>query len=158
MRNLFLHAALPSILLTASATAHAAPPTELCNVLHAFVGEAQPGQIHSFTFHTSWGTNFKQVEEQALSAKRCDHGGDPAEQAICAYLMKHGQTEFADMTVMDSISCLSSATTFDKSLRLHSVNLSFRSEGINRGATITVTFGEDTEHGGMVFRLQSEAD
>lgn len=158
MRDLFFYAAAPAILLTTLATAHAATPTQLCKVLRAFVGAAPPGQTRSFAFHTVWGTNFKHAEEQALSAKRCDHGGDPAAQSICAYLMKHGQTEFADATVMDAISCLSSATTFDRSLRLHNAELTFRHEAANGGATVTVTFGEDTQQGGMVFRFQAARD
>lgn len=158
MRALFFYVATPAILLTVLATAHAAPPTEFCNVLRAFVDAAPPGQPRSFAFHTVWGTNFKHAEEPALSAKRCDHGGDPAAQAICAYLMKHGQTEFADATVMDAVSCLSSATTFDRSLRLHNAELTFRHEAMNGGATVTVTFGEDMQQGGMVFRFQAERD
>ncbi|MBB3797081.1 hypothetical protein FHY17_001309 [Xanthomonas arboricola] len=158
MRALFVYAAVPAILLAAVATAHAAPAAELCEVLRAFVGAVQPGQTRSFAFHTSWGTNFKHAQEQALSAKRCEHGGDPAAQAVCAYLMQHGQTELADATVMDSVACLSSGTTFDSSLRLHHAELSFRHEAINAGATVTVTFGEETEQGGRVFRLQAEGD
>ncbi|QNM58949.1 hypothetical protein XHV734_0085 [Xanthomonas hortorum pv. vitians] len=60
--------------------------------------------------------------------------------------------------MMDSVSCLSSATTFDRSLRLHNAEMSFRYEAIHGGATVTVTFGQDTEQGGMVFRLQAEGD
>ncbi|WOB51320.1 hypothetical protein NYR97_08110 [Xanthomonas hydrangeae] len=158
MRAFVLYVAAPSILLSALATAHAAPAAELCEVLRAFVGAVQPGQTRSFAFRTAWGTNFKHAQEQALSTKRCEHGGDPAAQAVCTYLMQHGQTELADATVMDSVACLSSGTAFDSSLRLHNAELSFRHEVINADATVTVTFGEDTEQGGMVFRLQAEGD
>jgi hypothetical protein len=137
-------------------TAHAAPPAELCKALQGFVESVRPDDKRELAFHTSWGSNFKDAQEPALSAKRCTHNGyDPA-KAVCAYLMEHGSTEFTGINVKDSISCLSRKTKFDQMFSLNGGEFSFSYGSDQRGALIDITFKEDEEIGGMVFRVVAD--
>jgi hypothetical protein len=136
--------------------AQANPPAELCRALRAFVESVRPDETREITFRTSWGTNFKDATEPAMRAKRCEHGEyEPAKQ-VCAYLIEHGPTEFSDITVKDSISCLSRKTKFDGQLNINSGEFSFSYGSENRGALIEIYFAEDKVVGGDAFRLVAD--
>jgi hypothetical protein len=136
--------------------AQAAPAAEFCRVLRAFVASVQPDETREFTFRTSWGSNFKDVAEPAMSAKRCEHGNYAPAERVCAYLMAHGSTEFAGANVKDGVSCLSARTKFDSRLNIEEADFSFSYGSQNRGALIGVTFKEDADVGGMAFRLVAD--
>lgn len=148
-----------SLLLAAAIAvpgAHARPPADFCKALRAFVDSVQPNEERSFTFRTSWGSNFKDAQEPALFAKRCEHDGyDPA-KAVCAYLVEHGSTEFTWINVKDAISCLSRKTKFEPSLRVNSGDFSFTYGSEHRGALIDISFNEDPHIGGMAFKLAAD--
>ena len=148
------------VLLVAAAAvmpaAYGAPATEFCEVLRSFVESVQPDEAREFTFRTSWGTNFKDTEEPAIAAKRCDHQGYAPGESVCAYLMEHGSTEFSSVTVKEAISCLSRGTKFGTDLSLGEGAFSFSYGSEDRGALIDITLGEDPVIGGMVFRLAAE--
>jgi ribosomal protein L37E len=143
-------------LITPFSTAHAAPPAELCKALRGFVESVQPDDKREVAFHTSWGSNFKDAQESAISAKRCTHNSYEPAKAVCAYLMEHGYTEFADINVKNSISCLSKKTKFAPMLSLNGGEFSFSYGSDNKGALIDITFKEDPEIGGMVFRVVAD--
>jgi hypothetical protein len=134
-------------------TAQASPTSEFCRALRAFVVSVQPDEIREFTFRTSWGANFKNAAEPALSAKRCEHEDYAPAERVCAYLMDHGSTEFAGTNVKDAVSCLSHRTRFDSRLSLNEADFSLSYGSESRGATIDVTLKEDAEVGGMAFRV-----
>ena len=141
-------AALPS--------AHASPPSELCEMLRSFVESVQPGEVREFTFRTSWGSNFKDVDEPAIAAKRCNFNGYEPAMVVCAYLAEHGSTEFAGINVKNTISCLSRETNFGPTLRLASGDFSLRYGSDDRGALIDISLQQDEKVGGMAFQLTAD--
>ncbi|WP_257387209.1 hypothetical protein [Tahibacter caeni] len=143
-------------LIAAAPTVHGAPPVELCKALRAFVASVRPGETREFTFRTAWGSNFDDAAEPAISAKRCEHAGHAPAEKVCAYLMEHGSVEFSGRNVEASITCLSRDTRFDRALNLYSGAFSFGYGAGRHSAQIDVSFGADTEAGGMAFRLAAK--
>jgi hypothetical protein len=147
------------LLLTAitwSLPSHASPAPEFCNILRAFVDSVRPNENREFKFRTSWGSNFKDTQEPAIFAKRCEHGGYGPAEKVCAYLMEYGSTEFTGANVKDAVSCLSPQTVFDRRLNLNEADFHFNYGSENRGSLIDVTFKADPVVGGMVFRLAAD--
>jgi hypothetical protein len=116
----------------------------------------KPNEKREFTFRTSWGHNFNDDPEEALSAKRCEHGGFEPAKRVCDYLMGHGATEFSGNNVKEAVSCLSRKTRFAPGLEINSGAFSFSYGSDHRGALIDITFAEDDQVGGMVFRLRAD--
>ncbi|WP_222566002.1 hypothetical protein [Novilysobacter antarcticus] len=124
----------------------------LCAPLREFVKSVRPDESKTFEFHTSWGRNFKDSAELAISAKRCNHFGyGPAEDA-CTYLMEHGATEFSDNNFKRAVVCLSPKTRFDSGLSVSDavMSLSYGS------ADVTLEFSEDSQTGGMVLKVAAD--
>lgn len=84
---------LGTVVLAASHSA--ASEDGLCKPLKIFIASVKPDETRVLKFHTSWGSNFKDDEEPAFIAKRCDHGDYEPAKAVCEYLMEHGATEFS---------------------------------------------------------------
>jgi hypothetical protein len=133
--------------------AQAAPTSEFCRALRAFVVSVQPDETREFTFRTSWGANFKNAVEPAISAKLCEHEDYAPAERVCAYLMDHGSTEFAGANVKDAVSCLSHKTRFDSRLSLNEADFSLSYGSENRGVLVDVTLKEDAEVGGMTLKV-----
>ena len=134
----------------------ASPEPEYCKVLRAFVASVEPDETREIIFRTSWLSNFKDETEPAIYAKRCEHGAYAPAEKVCAYLMKHGPIEFADISVKNSISCLSPMTKFDQRISLNVADFNFNYGSPDRGALIEITFKEDPVVGGMAFRLTAD--
>jgi hypothetical protein len=132
---------------------HGAFADDLCAPLRRFVESVKPGETRVLKFHTSWGSNFRDSPEPALSAKRCEHSGyDPAKEA-CAYLMEHSATEFPGNTAKAAIACLSSKTRFASQSQLHAIALSVTYGTDERGDNVDISLTEDNELGGMVLSI-----
>jgi hypothetical protein len=142
--------------IAAAPAAHASPAPEFCRVLRAFVDSVQAGEKRQFTFRTSWGSNFKDTAEPAIFAKRCAHESYAPAEKVCTYLMEHGSTEFTGVNVKDAVSCLSRKTAFDPRLSLNKMDVSFRYGSDSRGALVDITLNDDSEFGGMAFRLVAD--
>ncbi|HEY4367725.1 MAG TPA: hypothetical protein VGN07_10880, partial [Steroidobacteraceae bacterium] len=128
---------------TVGAVTSASGAQLLCAPLREFVRSVRPGEVRELTFHTSWGSDFKDSSEEAIYAKRCVHNGYAPAEKVCDYLMEYGAVEFAGNNVKDALTCLSSNTRFAPLFGLHrgSFSLSFGTE--NRGANIEMDFYED---------------
>lgn len=146
------------ILAAAAPVAQGSPPTELCKLLRVFAASVQSGETGEFTFRTTWGSNFKDAAEPAMSAKRCEHAGYAPAEKICAYLMQQGSVEFPGTTVKESVACLSRGTAFDRGLSLDRGAFSFPYGSAHRGTRIDIDFDADAEIGGMAFRLTVAGD
>jgi hypothetical protein len=143
-------------LIMLAANVPAAAEDGLCKSLKSFVSSVKPDETRVLKFHTSWGSNFKDDDEPAFSAKRCDHGGyDPA-KAVCAYLMEHGATEFSGNNAKSAVSCLSSQTHVAAGMQIHSVSVSFSVGTESRGSLVDIEFVEDTILGGMVLSITAD--
>lgn len=127
----------------------------LCPSLRDFVKSVEPGETREFTFHTFWGGNFKDSQEEAIAAKRCNRGGYIPAEAVCEYLMKHGAVEFAGSNVESALTCLSPKTRFAPMVGLHSGSFSLHIGSDDRGANIEMDFYEDSEIGGMAFKVSA---
>jgi len=156
MKNVDRLAALFVTVGTCLPAAHASPPPELCKALRAFIESIKPDEKREFTFHTSWGQNFKDAPEPAIFAKRCEHGDYEPAKKVCDYLMKNGSAEFADANVKNAVSCLSSKTRFDPLMQVSKGAFSFSYGSNNRGALIDVTLQTDDKLGGMAFQLVAD--
>ncbi len=133
----------------------AASSDPMCAPLRAFIASIKPDENRAFTFHTSWGGNFKDSSEEVIFAKRCNHDGDPAAKLVCTYLMENGAVEFSGDNVMIAVACLSPGTRFSSGLELHSVRLSVQYGTDNRGSHVKIEYGEDHQLGGMAFHLSA---
>ena len=124
----------------------------LCGPLRDFVRSVGPSEVRDISFHTMWGGNFKDTSEPAIFAKRCfHHSYDPA-KPVCTFLMEHGATEFSDNNVKRVAACLS-RTRFAPQFSLHEATFSFSHGSDDRGAHVTVAYGEDSKLGGMAMHL-----
>jgi len=128
----------------------------LCKPLRQFIASVKPNETHVLKFHTSWGSNFKDDDEPAFFAKRCDHGGyDPA-KAVCDYLMEHGATEFSGNNAKSVVSCLSTQTRFVAGMQINAISISIAVGTENRGSSVDIEFGEDVKLGGMVLSITAD--
>jgi hypothetical protein len=143
--------AVGAIALAASHSA--AAEVDLCKPLRSFIASVKPDKTRVLRFHTSWGSNFKDDEEPAFFAKRCDHGGYEPAKAVCEYLMKQGATEFSGNNAKAAISCLSTRTRIAAGMQIHAVSVSFSVGTENRGKLVQVEFTEDVDLGGMVLSI-----
>ena len=128
----------------------------LCAPLSEFVRSVKPGETREFTFHTSWGGNFNDSHDEVMYAKRCLHNDYAPAKNVCVYLMESGAVEFAGNNVKEAVACLSPKTHFAPQLALHRASFSFNVGSDNRGANIKVDFYEDSELGGMAFRVAAD--
>ncbi len=150
---------VPTALLIALLTfqqAVAARPDPMCPPLRAFLASVGPDETREFTFHTSWGSNFKDDPDLALRAKRCIHNGYGPAMKICDYLMEHGATEFSDNNVKRAITCLSPKTRFAPGMSLNQGTLTFSHGTSNRGSWVEIEFSADKQLGGMAFHLKAD--
>lgn len=135
----------------ASATEHG-----LCKPLRSFIASVKPDETRVLKFHTSWGSNFKDDDEPAFSAKRCDHGGYEPAKTVCGYLMEHGATEFAGNNATAAVSCLSTETRIPLSMQIRAFSVSFSVGTESRGSLVDVEFTEDVNLGGMVLSITAD--
>lgn len=121
-----------------------------------FIESVKPQQTKSLQFRTAWGSNFQDAAEPAMSAKRCDHFGDGAAEAVCAYLMEHGSTEFSDNNFKRAVMCLSPRTRLDSGLSVSEATVSITYGGSDRGAKVSLDFSEDSQIGGMALSVAAD--
>ena len=135
-----------------SVQAAQAKTDSLCVPLREFVNSVKPDESKTFEFHTSWGSNFKDSAELAISAKRCNHFGYGPAEHVCTYLMEHGSTEFSANNFKHAVMCLSPKTRFDSRLSVSGavMSLSYGS------AHVTLEFSEDSQIGGMVLKVAAD--
>jgi len=131
----------------------AEPSSEFCQLLQSFVTAVKPDKTKEFVFRTSWGSNFKDAQEQILLAKRCEPNDDPAAKKVCAYLMENASAEFTSTAVKETISCLSPNSHFDTQLTIKSGSFSVSYGTQERGSIVDITFREDSKVGGIAFKL-----
>jgi hypothetical protein len=154
MRSRALALGFGVVILTANVAAVA--EDGLCKPLRSFIASVKPNETHVLKFRTSWGSNFKDDDEPAFSAKRCEHGGyDPA-KAVCDYLMEHGATEFSGNNAKSAVSCLSKNTRVAAGMQINSVSVSFTVGTENRGSLVDIDFVEDVDLGGMVLSITAD--
>jgi hypothetical protein len=143
-------------IITLTANFPAVAEDGLCKSLRSFIASVNPNETRVLKFRTSWGSNFKDDDEPAFAAKRCEHGGyDPA-KAVCDYLMEHGATEFSGNNAKSAVSCLSKQTRVAAGLQIHSVSVSFSVGTENRGSLVDIDFVEDPDLGGMVLSISAD--
>lgn len=130
---------------------------DLCGPVRKFVESVKPDEERVLKFHTSWGSNFKDDNDWAMGAKRCEHNGYEPAKKVCAYLMEYGATEFAGNNAQDVISCVSSKTRFAPRTQLHAISLSLLYGTKNRGDNVDIEYTEDKELGGMVLLITVRA-
>jgi hypothetical protein len=139
-----------------SANFPAAAEDGLCKSLRSFIASVKPNETHVLRFRTSWGSNFNDEAEPAISAKRCEHGGyDPA-KAVCDYLMAHGATEFSGNNAKSAVSCLSKHTRLAAGMQINSISVSFSVGTESRGSLVDIDFVSDAEIGGMVLSITAD--
>jgi hypothetical protein len=134
----------------------AAAEDGLCKPLKSFIASVKPDETRVLKFHTSWGSNFKDDEEPAIAAKRCDHGGYEPAKAVCEFLMEHGATEFSGNNAKAAIACLAGQTRIAAATQLHAISISFSVGTKNRGSLVDVEFTEDASLGGMVLLITAD--
>lgn len=149
-------ALLSVALFTTAVTSTAADGQSLCAPLRSFVNSVKPGETREFTFHTSWGGNFKDSQEVVIYAKRCIHNNYAPAKMVCDYLMESGAVEFAGNNVKDVVTCLSPKTHFAPRFGLYRASFSFSVGSDNRGSNVEVDFYEDTEIGGMALKVNAD--
>ena len=128
-----------------------------CGQWRAFVASVQPGQTRSLAFRTSWGSRFKDDQDQSgdyvMLAKRCEHHEYGPAQAVCAHLMEHGAVEFSDLNLKDAVTCLARNTQLDSKLSFENALMSLTYGTDDRGAHVDLEYVEDPRVGGMVLKV-----
>jgi hypothetical protein len=134
-----------------------APKDPLCALLQAFVASVQPNERREFAFHTMWGGPFKDdPSAQVMYQARCIHDGYEPGKAVCSFLLKHGHVEFSDIEAKRALECLSPATRFGQPVGLERGVFTLRYGSDQRGSHVKILYGEDSELGGMVLRIDAK--
>lgn len=128
----------------------------LCAPLRSFVESVAIEEVRSFSFHTRWGSNFKDEASPPIYAKRCLHSGYEPASPVCKYLADHGATEFPDNNFKRVVACLSPKTRFAPGVSIHAASVSFVYGNDERGADVQVTLAEDADIGGVVLKVKVE--
>jgi hypothetical protein len=128
----------------------------MCGPLIEFAKSVGPNDVRSIAFHTSWGANFSDDPEPVIFAKRCIHGDYKPAQAVCAYLIDHGATEFSGNNAERAISCLAPQTHFGQDVDLNGGEFSIGFGNPERGSNVTIEFAPDATLGGMVLRIKAD--
>jgi hypothetical protein len=133
-----------------------ASPDPMCGLLRAFIASVEPRETKSIEFHTSWGQNFKTSSAPAIYAKRCvSHDYAPAD-AVCAYLMEYGMTEFSGNNAEQALARLSKGTQFGPHVQLIQAEFSLSYGSDERGSNVTIKYNEDRGIGGMVLTITAD--
>jgi hypothetical protein len=132
----------------------AAASNGLCEPLRRFVASIKPNDTRVLEFHTSWGSGFKNSDDEStIAAKRCDPNGYEPAKAVCAYLMEYGATEFSGNNAKAAVTCLSRKTYFGDRLLLDGIELSLTYGTDDRGSNVDIKFSGDDQLGGMVLSI-----
>ncbi len=99
--------AIPS---AARAQPDPAPSDALCPLFYAFAAATPEGAIHRVRFETDWGGAYERAQG-AQVALRCDHDGDAAGQALCAFLNRHVSIEFPQRNFERLLRCMGAQDT-----------------------------------------------
>ncbi len=140
-------------IISLAACLPASAAIELCEPLRAFAASVNPGESRVLKFHTIWGGNFKDRDQEAVGAKRCEHSNYPPAVAVCTYLMKYGMIEFAGQNAKAALECLSRPTRFDAAAKLKSISMSVKYGDEERGSLVEIEFHEHAALGGMVLAI-----
>ncbi|MES2898924.1 MAG: hypothetical protein V4723_04300 [Pseudomonadota bacterium] len=125
----------------------------MCAPVEEFLKTIEPDTVRRIDFHTSWGGNFDDSTEPALSAKRCNHYGYGPARVLCATLIKHSSTESAGRNLKRLVMCLSPRSKFDPHLSFASATVSTTYGTADRGSIVDIEFRKDTQIGGMVLGI-----
>jgi hypothetical protein len=152
VRSSRLAALAVGVLATTGASWAADTPDPLCAPLRTFVSAVAPGESREFTFHTVWGSNFKDEPAAAVFARRCEHHGDGAAAAVCTSLMDQGAVEASERNAVRTLACL------DPQMRLERVRLERGTFSLTvgtqaRGSNVQVDYDADAVLGGMALRV-----
>jgi hypothetical protein len=128
----------------------------LCKPLRAFIASVKPDESKELIFRTVWGSNFKGETQPALFAKSCDHGGYEPAATACKALMEQGTVEFSANNAIRVLSCLSPKTRFGSGVDLEHGAFSLTYGTPERGATVTIGYGEDSTMGAMALRVAAD--
>jgi hypothetical protein len=129
----------------------------LCAPILAFVTSVEPDDAErTLKFRTSWGSNFKDEQGDAIYAKRCEPGDYAAAIAACKALMEHGSVEFSRETFHRVLACLSPRTRLGDGVELHSGVLSLTHGTDDHGNHVELAFDEDDKVGGMVLVVTTD--
>ena len=128
----------------------------LCRHLTRFAQSVAVNETAVIELHTSWGANFKDDPEEALTAKRCIHNNFPAGKAVCKYLMKNSSTEFSGINFKNILLCLDPKTKIDSDVYFNMASVSFSFGTDSRGALIELSLEKDENIGGMVLKLEAD--
>ena len=128
-----------------------------CAPIKAFVASVGPDdEPRTLKLRTSWGSNFKDTDEKAIFARRCEHGGYAPAEAACAVLMEHGATEFSSRNFTRVLACLSPKTRFGPGVSFHAGALQVDHGTPDRGNFVQLEFGADEKIGGMVLIVTTD--
>jgi hypothetical protein len=131
-------------------------PDPLCGPLQTFANSVPPGETRELTFHTIWGSNFKDSPEPAVRATRCLHHGDAQAKAVCDYLASSASVEWPGNSVERALACLSPGTRFAKRVDMQQGVFSLSYGSGERGSRLKLVFGEDPSLGGMAFQIVAD--
>ena len=125
----------------------------LCQSLRRFVESVKLDETRVVKLHTIWGSNFKDSDEPAFYAKRCDHNSYPPAKQLCEFLMDHSAVEFSGNNAINVITCLSPKTRSAPRAELNAISISMVFGTKSGGGLVDVEYTEDTELGGMVLSI-----
>ncbi len=143
------------ISLAAHQPAYAAD--DLCKLLRGFAGSVKQGEKRAVNFHTIWGSNFKDRDQPAPGAKRCDYASYEPGKALCVHLMQVGSIHSPGHSAKQAIECFSRKTRFDIYVNVLSISASMPYETKGRGTRVDIDLKPHAELGGMVLTISAEA-
>lgn len=130
----------------------------LCAPLRKFAAAVGRDAHREIVFRTSWGGGFKDdpATSNSMSAKRCEHGGYDKAESVCEVLMKDSSTEFGNVNAMRSVVCISPDIHFPRYIEFEHGEFSLHYGTEERGASISISFEEDQQIGGMALRIVAD--
>jgi len=133
----------------------AAAADKACEPLQEFVESVAPGETRELKFHVIVGGNFRDRDEKAYGARRCDFGGHEPGKAMCQYFMEHSSIESPGYNAKFVIACLSPKTRFAPGTWLYTISFATKVGTETRGSRVDVVLSEDKEIGGVSLSIKT---
>ncbi len=155
-----LHLSLLTLpVLTGCATYPLSVDDNLCREIAAFANSTTPGENHSVSLETAWGSSKNHPD--SIFSRDCHHGGYAPGAQLCRFLMEHSATEFSENNFRRAFACLSNTPLKDRNyVSYEQLNVkvsAYGAYGVHDGVEVTIEFKPNTENATMQLDIGADA-
>jgi hypothetical protein len=127
----------------------------LCERLNSFLGSVAVGEARELQFRVIVGGNFKDRDDKAYGARRCEYAGYEPAKAVCEYLMTYSSLESPGYNAKTVIACISPKTRFAPGTWLYAISFAAKVGTDAHGSRVDLVLSEDQELGGVSMSIKA---